>query len=141
MYTCNTDTRTPDYILQAVLKGLHRGEEDFGTKIRVLLCCIRGRSGISYELMSELFCKFVCSYVVCTRTTVNFNTFISLFTGFNALIRFIHTLYCTPDVTFHMFHVEWSWDILRMCEEYRDQGVVGIDIAGDEAMLLKTEGR
>lgn len=27
---------------------------------------------------------------------------------------------------------EWSWDVLRLCEEYKDRGVVGIDIAGDE---------
>ncbi|XP_068236268.1 adenosine deaminase-like isoform X2 [Palaemon carinicauda] len=61
-----------DDIVKAVLKGIKRGEEDFGTKVRVILCCIRG-----------------CS--------------------------------------------QWSWDILRLCEEFRDQGVVAIDIAGDEA--------
>ncbi|XP_076059072.1 adenosine deaminase-like [Oratosquilla oratoria] len=74
------DATTPDDMLKAALKGLHRGEVDFGTKIRVLLCCIRG-------------------------------------------------------------HSQWSWDILRMCEEYRDQGVVGIDIAGDEAVLMKTKDK
>lgn len=61
-----------DDILDAVLKGLRRGEEEFGTKVRVILCCIRGSS-------------------------------------------------------------QWAWDILRLCEEYRDRGVVGIDIAGNEA--------
>ncbi|CAL4085340.1 unnamed protein product, partial [Meganyctiphanes norvegica] len=63
---------TIDIILQTVLKGLKRGEEQFGTKVRVILCCIRG----------------------------------------------------IP---------EWSWDILRLCDEYRDKGVVAIDIAGSEA--------
>ncbi|XP_066940825.1 adenosine deaminase-like isoform X5 [Macrobrachium rosenbergii] len=61
-----------DDIVKAVLKGIKRGEEDFGTKVRLILCCIRGNS-------------------------------------------------------------QWAWDILRLCEEYRDQGVVAIDIAGDEA--------
>lgn len=30
------------------------------------------------------------------------------------------------------FPPDWSWDVLRLCEEYRDRGVVGIDMAGDE---------
>ncbi|KAG7165091.1 Adenosine deaminase-like 1 [Homarus americanus] len=60
---------TVDSILNAVLKGFSRGEEDFGTKVRVILCCIHGTS-------------------------------------------------------------EWYWDILRLCEEYRSKGVVGIDLAG-----------
>ncbi|XP_050720086.1 adenosine deaminase-like isoform X1 [Eriocheir sinensis] len=58
-------------ILEAVLRGLTRGEQQFGTKVRVILCCIRG-------------------------------------------------------------HTDWSWEVLRLCEEYRDRGVVGIDMAGDE---------
>jgi len=28
---------------------------------------------------------------------------------------------------------EWSWDVLRLCEEYRDRGVLGLDIAGSHA--------
>ncbi|XP_031556443.1 adenosine deaminase-like [Actinia tenebrosa] len=28
---------------------------------------------------------------------------------------------------------EWSFDILKLCNEYRDAGVVGIDLAGDES--------
>lgn len=60
-----------DDILDAVLKGLSLGEQQFGTKVRVILCCIRG-------------------------------------------------------------HPEWSWEVLRLCEEYKDRGVVGIDLAGDE---------
>lgn len=28
--------------------------------------------------------------------------------------------------------LDTAWDILRLCEEYRDKGVVGIDIAGYE---------
>ncbi|KAK7085682.1 hypothetical protein SK128_010084 [Halocaridina rubra] len=62
-----------DDILKAVLKGIKRGEEEYGTKVRIILCCIRG-----------------CS--------------------------------------------QWAWDILRLCEEYHDQGVVGIDIAGDKGI-------
>lgn len=72
------DEVTVDLILNAVLKGLSRGEKDFGTKVRVILCCIRGTS-------------------------------------------------------------DWSWDVLRLCEEYRDKGVVGIDIAGDECTSLNEE--
>lgn len=68
-----------DDILDAVLKGLARGEEQFGTKVRVILCCIRGRS-------------------------------------------------------------EWSWEVLRLCEEYRERGVVGIDLAGDEGGGTEGEG-
>lgn len=30
-------------------------------------------------------------------------------------------------------HPEWSKEVLELCDEYRDQGVVGIDIAGDES--------
>lgn len=30
------------------------------------------------------------------------------------------------------FPPDWSWDVLRLCEEYRDRGIVGIDMAGDE---------
>ncbi|XP_042867782.1 adenosine deaminase-like isoform X1 [Penaeus japonicus] len=64
---------TIDDVLKAVLKGLKRGEEEFGTKVRVILCCIRGLSHLSRE-------------------------------------------------------------ILRLCEEYQDKGVVGIDIAGNEGL-------
>lgn len=32
----------------------------------------------------------------------------------------------------YLFSAEWSWDVLRLCEEYRDRGVVGIDLAGNE---------
>ncbi|XP_069166912.1 adenosine deaminase isoform X3 [Procambarus clarkii] len=70
---------TVDSILIAVLKGLARGEEDFGTKVRVIICCIRGMS-------------------------------------------------------------QWAWDVLRLCDEYRDKGVVGIDIAGDECASLESKG-
>ncbi|CAL4124229.1 unnamed protein product, partial [Meganyctiphanes norvegica] len=66
---------TAESILQAVLRGFTRGEEEFGTKVRAILCCIRGKD-------------------------------------------------------------EWSWDLLRLCEEYKDQGVVGIDVAGDEATCV-----
>lgn len=28
--------------------------------------------------------------------------------------------------------LDWSRDVLRLCEEYKDRGVVGIDLEGDE---------
>ncbi|KAK3878998.1 hypothetical protein Pcinc_016405 [Petrolisthes cinctipes] len=64
---------TADQVLEAVLKGLVRGEEEFDTKARVILCCIKGLEDI-------------------------------------------------------------AWDVLRLCEEYRDKGVVGIDVAGYEGV-------
>ncbi|XP_063600851.1 adenosine deaminase-like isoform X2 [Penaeus indicus] len=67
----NSGNVTIDDVLKVVLKGLRRGEEEFGTKVRVILCCIRGLPHLSGE-------------------------------------------------------------ILRLCDEYRDKGVVGIDIAGNE---------
>ncbi|XP_071523961.1 adenosine deaminase-like [Panulirus ornatus] len=70
-HSVSNDEVDVDSILNAVLKGLARGEEDFGTKVRIILCCIRGLS-------------------------------------------------------------KWSWDVLRLCEEYSNRGVVGIDLAGDE---------
>ncbi|KAG0722703.1 Adenosine deaminase [Chionoecetes opilio] len=66
-----------DDVLDAVLKGLARGEQQFGTKVRVILCCMRGRS-------------------------------------------------------------EWSWEILRLCEEYKERGVVGIDLAGVEGSEIES---
>lgn len=30
-------------------------------------------------------------------------------------------------------HPEWSKEVLELCDEFRDQGVVGIDVAGDES--------
>lgn len=44
MYFCLLDIQVED-ILEAVLKGLSRGEQQFGTKVRVIICCIRGHSG------------------------------------------------------------------------------------------------
>ncbi|KAG0720943.1 Adenosine deaminase [Chionoecetes opilio] len=61
-----------------MLKGLARGEQQFGTKARVILSCLRQRS-------------------------------------------------------------EWSWDMLRLCEEYKERGVVGIDMAGDEGLEYESE--
>ncbi|KAG0717384.1 Adenosine deaminase [Chionoecetes opilio] len=65
-------------VMDAVLKGLARGEQQFGTKARVILCCFWGQS-------------------------------------------------------------EWSWDILRLCEEYKERGVVGIDLAGVEGLGSESE--
>ncbi|KAG0722863.1 Adenosine deaminase [Chionoecetes opilio] len=67
-----------DDVLDAVLKGLARGEQQFGTKARVILCCVRQQS-------------------------------------------------------------EWSWDTLRLCEEYKERGVVGIDLSGDEGLGSESE--
>ncbi|XP_076029413.1 adenosine deaminase-like isoform X2 [Oratosquilla oratoria] len=64
----------PEEVLEAILRGLQRGEEEFGTKARVLLTCIR---------------EFP----------------------------------------------ECSWEILDLCERYRERGVVGIDVAGNESLL------
>lgn len=36
---------TAEQVLEAVLRGLARGEEEFGTKARVILCCILGLEG------------------------------------------------------------------------------------------------
>ena len=33
----------------------------------------------------------------------------------------------------------WSEDILSFCQEFRDRGVVGIDLAGDEN-VIKVQG-
>ncbi|XP_035207554.1 adenosine deaminase-like [Stegodyphus dumicola] len=63
-------TVSPSDVVEHVNKGLSRGCEKFGIKVRSILCCIRGRS-------------------------------------------------------------EWSEDVLRLCAEYKNDGVVGIDIAGD----------
>ncbi|XP_076029898.1 adenosine deaminase-like [Oratosquilla oratoria] len=64
----------PEEVLEAILRGLQRGEEEFGTKARVLLTCIR---------------EFP----------------------------------------------ECSWEILDLCERYRERGVVGIDLSGNESLL------
>ncbi|XP_064480137.1 adenosine deaminase-like [Ornithodoros turicata] len=64
---------TPRQVLQAVLNGLRRGEQDFNIKARTILCCV-----------------------------------------FN--------------------NDEWAKETLKMCEEYQNSGVVGIDIAKDETI-------
>lgn len=63
---------TTESVVEAVNKGLKRGQEDFGIVTRTILSCIRGKP-------------------------------------------------------------EWSEEILNLCIKFRDSGVVGIDIAGDEA--------
>jgi len=65
---------TPDQIVEAALQGFQAGQASHGLTARLILCCIRGLS-------------------------------------------------------------QFSEDILRLCEKYRGQGVVGIDIAGDEEGL------
>ena len=68
----NDDSISLESIVEAVNKGLKKGEEDFGIIVRTILSCIRGKP-------------------------------------------------------------EWSQDILNLCIKFKDSGVVGIDIAGDEA--------
>lgn len=64
---------SPRDVVQAVCRGLHRGERDFGVKVRSILCCMR------------------------------------------------------PEP-------EWSLEILSLCKEFSSDGVVGIDLAGDEIL-------
>lgn len=66
-------------IVEAVNKGLQRGEADFGIVVRSILSCIRGKP-------------------------------------------------------------EWSKEILELCVQFKDKGVVGIDIAGDEGGESPIEG-
>jgi len=63
-----------DDVVEAVLRGFKRGEEEFGVVARVILCCIRGLP-------------------------------------------------------------QFSEDVLRLCVKYKEKGVVGMDIAGDEEGL------
>jgi len=69
---CSTDE-----VVEAVLRGFKKGEQEYGVVARVLLCCIRGLS-------------------------------------------------------------QFSEDVLRLCVKYKDVGVVGIDVAGDEEGLDPT---
>ena len=43
------------------------------------------------------------------------------------LLHFVHFFYSGLD--------QFSEDVLRLCVKYKDQGVVGLDIAGDEEGL------
>ena len=36
---------SPRDVVQAVCRGLHRGERDFGVKVRSILCCMRPEPG------------------------------------------------------------------------------------------------
>lgn len=67
------NTVSPRAVVQAVLRGLKRGELDFGVKVRSILCCMRHK----------------------------------------------------PD---------WSLEILELCQEFSNDGVVGMDLAGDEVL-------
>ena len=67
-----SDAVSAEEMLKAALEGFREGEEKFGTKVRVIVCLIRGMS-------------------------------------------------------------QFARDTLRLAEKYRGEGVVGIDIAGDEA--------
>lgn len=50
------------------------------------------------------------------------------FIGFGQLSHFFNQFYFKEVLNF----ADLSWEILRLCDEYRDKGVVGIDIAGNE---------
>lgn len=71
--SANSCVVSPRDVVQAVNRGLKRGEKDFGVKARSILCCVRSR----------------------------------------------------PD---------WSSEILSLCQEFSKDGVVGIDLAGDESL-------
>jgi adenosine deaminase len=68
---------TPEEALQAMLRGLKRGQQDFGIKTRVLLCILK------------------------------------------------------------MFPLEWAHEVVELAKKYRNDGVVGIDIAGGEHVPYK----
>ncbi|XP_020610606.1 adenosine deaminase-like isoform X2 [Orbicella faveolata] len=77
---CTTDLEQPEEklvsprdIVEAVNRGLKRGEHDFGVIARSILCCMR-----------------------------------------------------------HM--PDWSLEVVSLCQEFADDGVVGIDLAGDESL-------
>lgn len=77
---CTTDLEQPEEkivsprdIVEAVNRGLKRGERDFGVIARSILCCVR-----------------------------------------------------------HM--PDWSLEVVSLCQEFADDGVVGIDLAGDESL-------
>ncbi|KAF0303098.1 Adenosine deaminase [Amphibalanus amphitrite] len=70
---------TARQVTEAVLRGLARGQQQFGVTARLLLCCVRGFS-------------------------------------------------------------EYYDDVLEMCTEFRDKGVVGMDISGDEATATTEDG-
>ncbi|XP_074607454.1 adenosine deaminase-like isoform X3 [Acropora palmata] len=63
---------SPRDVVQAVIRGLKRGERDFGVKARSILCCMRDKPG-------------------------------------------------------------WSLEILSLCQEFSKDGVVGMDLAGDDS--------
>ncbi|RXG70786.1 Adenosine deaminase [Armadillidium vulgare] len=39
-------------ILEAALRGIQRGEEKYNTKVRLILCCIRGKSEWSWDILN-----------------------------------------------------------------------------------------
>ncbi|XP_051879028.1 adenosine deaminase-like isoform X2 [Pristis pectinata] len=64
---------SPDEVVKIVNQGFQRGQQDFGIKVRSILCCMR--------------------------------------------------------------HMEaWSTEVVELCKKYENDGVVGIDLAGDESM-------
>lgn len=63
---------SPRDVVQAVIRGLKRGERDFGVKARSILCCMRDKPG-------------------------------------------------------------WSLEILSLCQEFSKDGIVGMDLAGDDS--------
>ena len=48
---------SPRDVVQAVCRGLQRGERDFGVKVRSILCCMRPEPGNFYSFyFNLLFC-------------------------------------------------------------------------------------
>ena len=43
--SANSCVVSPRDVVQAVNRGLKRGEKDFGVKARSILCCVRSRPG------------------------------------------------------------------------------------------------
>ena len=80
-------------MVEAVLRGFKRGEEEFGVVVRVLLCCIRFLLVAKQTTLAST--KFFCWKCIMIRGLPQF-----------------------------------SEDVLRLCVKYKDQGVVGMDIAG-----------
>ena len=80
-------------MVEAVLRGFKRGEEEFGVVVRVLLCCIRFLLVAKQTTLAST--KFFCWKCIMLRGLPQF-----------------------------------SEDVLRLCVKYKDQGVVGMDIAG-----------
>uniref|UniRef100_T1JD41 Adenosine deaminase n=1 Tax=Strigamia maritima TaxID=126957 RepID=T1JD41_STRMM len=82
---------TPSLVVEAINRGLKRGESDFKVKARSILCCILGKP-----------------------PAIKLGIITSLILGF-----------CN----------KWCREVVQLCDTYREAGVVGIDIAGDDSVF------